>query len=178
MNSKSSHGWLDSSGAGCQLKKLLAQTRPKRSYPHDADLISHIRWLWDCFPKVRHEIKWVKSHQDNSTPFDSVPRHAQLNVMADQLATAYVKLPNPRFKLCNNSLFFPSSQVSLLVNGQKVTTHFQDAIRFHINGTSLQKHLQTSRGHWINNVCNTIDFQGLGLAYKQSHCKRGCRSAS
>jgi hypothetical protein len=98
--------WIDSSGAGKHLKNMLVNKRTKRSYPHDPDLVAHIRWLWSALPQVSHSIRWVKSHQDSHHQFHDLPRNAQLNVMADALATDFAKRqlagrlhsqPNPAF---------------------------------------------------------------------------------
>jgi ribonuclease HI len=75
--------WIDSSGAGRQVSNLLHKKKQKRKYPHDADLISHIQWL------ATRKISWVRGHQDKKTPYSNLPRNAQLNVKADELATAF-----------------------------------------------------------------------------------------
>jgi hypothetical protein len=40
---------------------------------------------------VKHKLSWVKAHQDSSRPYDDLPRNAQLNVLADEQATAFPK---------------------------------------------------------------------------------------
>ena len=159
--------WIDSSGAGRHLSNLLKTSHRKRRYPHDPDLISHIQWLWRCMPKVQHTIRWVKGHQDSNRPYHDLPRNAQLNVLADKLATAFAK--GTLTKKCPsraNPMFFPASEVSLIINGQRNTAYPRESMRFHINGTRMRQYLQKARPHWQDKVWNSIDIQGLGLAYK------------
>ncbi len=73
---------------------------------------------------------------------------------------------NSRMAPKENPEFFPSSKVSLLVNGQRSTTYPQEAIRYHINGTRLRQHLRKSHTCWKIRVWNTINIAGLGTAYK------------
>ena len=63
-------------------------------------------------------------------------------------------------------LFFQASGISLIVNGQQITSCPKEAMHFHINGTRLRQHLQSTQLMWVDNVWNTINFAGLGLAYK------------
>ncbi len=126
----------------------------------------HIRWLWSQLHQVEHNILWVKAHQDQETPYELLPRNAQLNTVADQLATQYMSegraaiLP-PRSK---NPMLFP---ITLVVNGQRVTAHIKDTIRYHINGTRMQAHMQ-KRNLWSDKVWTTIEFYSFGKAYKSS----------
>ena len=87
--------WIDSSSAGRHLESLLKKTNTTSKYPHDPDLLSHICWMWEQLPTVTHTIGWVKSHQDSETPYINLPRNAQLNVLADRLATAYLEKTIP-----------------------------------------------------------------------------------
>jgi hypothetical protein len=103
--------WIDSSGAGRHISNLLHKKTIKQSYPHDPDLLSHIRWLWLNLPMVKQKIGWVKSHQDVNGQYDSLPRNAQLNILADALATEYAaKCKDSKYRPKGNPLFFPSCQ--------------------------------------------------------------------
>ncbi len=62
---------------------------------------------------VKHNIGWVKSHQDSQSSYDNLPRNAQLNILANALATEYAKHPNYKFQPKSNPQFFLSSQASL-----------------------------------------------------------------
>ena len=158
--------WMDSLGALSRLAELSSSKQPTRQYPDNADVLSHIAWLWESLPEFIHIRKWVKAHQDSDRLFKELPWNARLNVMADSLATAYYDQINPRQRPLKNPLFFPSCRVSLLVNGQRITAKYDDAIRFHINGTSHRQYLQKTKPAWHDDsVWNSIDFEALGLAF-------------
>jgi hypothetical protein len=161
--------WIDSSAAGRHLSNLLANKKTRISYPHDPDLLSHIQWLWQRLSMVKHNIGWVKSHQDSKAPYHQLPRNAQLNILADSLATEFLTNPQTtRYRPKANPFFFPSCRISLTVNGQRVTAFPQEAIRFHINGTRLRQHYQKTNRHWEDSVWKTIDITGLGSALKST----------
>ncbi len=65
------------------------------------------------------------------------------------------------------STIFPSTWVSLTVNGQRVTANPSAAIWFHINGTNHRHYLQTTKPGWHNDtVWNSIALEGIGQAFK------------
>jgi hypothetical protein len=78
---------IDNSSVVTQLQAFLLGYRPKRAYPHDANIISHIRWLWKQLPRFTHTVSWVKAHQDDDTSFHLLDLPAQLNVCANAMAT-------------------------------------------------------------------------------------------
>ncbi len=121
--------WIERSSAGKHLSNLKNATKERRRYPHNADLLSHIQWLWRQLSQVDHNISWVKAHQDNDTPIHQLPRNAYLNIQADSLASAYGapwECPPPRAQ----PAVFPACPVSIVVNGQLVTSYVRDAIRY------------------------------------------------
>ena len=159
--------WIDSSGAGRHISNMLKKKRQNRKYPHDPDLISHIQWLWTQVPNISHKISWVKGHQDTKGSFKELPRNAQLNVLADELATTFArKQLSKKHPTKINPMFFQTCEVSLIVNGQRITAYPQAAIRFHITGTRLRQHLQDSRKPWQDKIWAMIDLQAIGMAYR------------
>ena len=131
------HTWIDNKAVANNIIKMLTQYyTASREYPHNADIIAHIQWMWEKMPQYKFTAGWVQLHQDKdgTVPFSSLPANAQLNVMADELATHYFHhgLIRPQ----TQPLFFPSVKVSLIVNRQRVTAQYSDVIRFHINGTN------------------------------------------
>ncbi len=159
--------WIDSLGAGCHLCNLLNNHRKKRKYPHNPDLISCIQWLWTQLPQVNETISWVKGHQDSDCGYQDLPRNAQLNMLADELATAVAnRTLSTKMTSQKNPAFFLASAISLIINKQCNTAYPKETIWFHINGTQMLKHLQSSRSPWTDKVWNTIDFQGIGMAYQ------------
>jgi hypothetical protein len=162
------HTNIDNSSVVKQLQDFLKGYTPKREYPHDADVVSHIRWLWTQLPRFHHEVSWVKAHQDDKTLFHLLDLPAQLNICADALANEYSQLAvQPNDLPTSQPAFFPTSNVSLLVNSQRLTAQYTSTIRFHINGTKHRAHLQNTRPGWKSNqVWNNVDMQSLGLAFK------------
>ncbi len=75
--------WIDSSSAGKHLGKLLSGHPPKWNIPHNPVIIAHIKWLWQKLSMVHYKVKWVKAHQDNSIPFDSL--HSWHNSMSKRM---------------------------------------------------------------------------------------------
>jgi hypothetical protein len=160
--------WIDNAGAVGHLKRLHRSVRPSRAYPNDQDLLSHIKWLWTKLPRVDWKIDWVKGHQDSERPFEELQRNARLNVLADELATNFyhqVKATNQHSR--RNSIFFPSSQIGIIVNGQRVTANVTEAIRYHISGTKMRKFLQEQRPAWSDGVWEDIALTSLGVAFKK-----------
>ena len=87
--------------------------------------------------------------------------------MADSLATAFYNTMTRTNKTVGNSHFYPSSWVSLLVNGQRTTANLAAAIRFHISGTTHHRFLQQKTKGWqSDSVWCSIDFEAFGGAYK------------
>jgi len=159
---------IDNSSVVTQLQAFLLGHRPKRAYPHDADIISHIRWLWTQLPRFNHKVFWVKAHQDDKHSFHSLDLPAQLNVCADAMATEYSDNAQHSSETPSSQpAFFPSANVSLLINSQRVTSQYTESIRFHIHGTKHRAHLQKTRKAWkLDSVWNNIDMQGLGISFK------------
>ena len=160
--------WMDSSAAGKHLTNLLQKRQSKKKYPHDADLLAHINWLWLQLVGVSHNIKWVKSHQDKTRPFETLPRSAQLNIRADTLASQYRSdVPSVPQVPRSNPEKFPACPVYVVVNGQRATAYVKDTIRYHINGTQMRKYLQKQRG-WTDREWRSIDFYSIGAAYNNT----------
>jgi hypothetical protein len=57
--------YIDNTSVVRQLRSFLMGYRPKRSYTHDADIVSHIRWLWKQLPRFNCHVSWVRAHQDH-----------------------------------------------------------------------------------------------------------------
>jgi hypothetical protein len=159
--------WIDSASAIKQISNIIAGHKPRPAWPNDADILAHIRWLVKQSALYRITPRWVKAHQNTETPLEQLPLNAKINTLVDELATCYRSTViatslRPR----SNPLFFPASRISLIINGQRTTAQYNASIRYHINGTRLRQFLQLTRG-WADNTWNTIDFQGMGYAYKK-----------
>jgi hypothetical protein len=159
---------IDNSSVVTQLRAFLLGHQPKRAYPHNADIISHIRSLWTQLPRFNHKVFWVKAHQDDEYSFHLLDLPAQLNVCAEAMATEYSDNAKHSSKSPSSQqpAFFPSANVSLLINLLRLTSQYTESIRFHIHGTTHCDHLQKSRKAWkLDSVWNNIDMQGLGITF-------------
>jgi hypothetical protein len=68
---------------------LLRKQIPKRQFADNADILSV---MCSAQPVIsRYTLEHVKSHQDDTTDFDKLPFHAQLNVLCNQMATDQMK---------------------------------------------------------------------------------------
>jgi hypothetical protein len=140
---------IDNSSVVRQLQAFLLGYPPKQAYPHDADIISHLRWLWTQLPHFQHKVSWVKAYQDDKTSFCLLDLPAQLNICADAMATEYsTNATLPSNVLTSQPAGFPSANVCLLINSQSITAQYLASIRFHINGTKHRAHLQQTQPAW------------------------------
>ena len=121
---------IDNSSVVRQLQAFLQGYPPRREYPHDADILSHIRWLWNQQPRFCHKVSWVKAHQDEKTSFHLLDLPAQLNICADALATEYLtQAILPSDVPISQPAFFPTANVCLLINSHRITAQYSASIR-------------------------------------------------
>ena len=59
-------------------------------------------------------------------------------------------------------------KISFSLNGMRIISHFDDMIRFHINGYHLRHHMQR-RFKWIDKVWDYIDHHLFGRHFKAYH---------
>lgn len=82
------------------------------------------------------------SYPGSTTRF-SGSRPTRMNVCADAMATEYSDNAQHSSETPSSQpAFFPSANVSLLINSQRVTSQYTESIRFHIHGTKHRAHLQ------------------------------------
>ncbi len=157
------HTWVNNSAVVKKVIILIDGQPLKRTLPDNADIISHVRWLWKQIPQVENFIAWVKAHQDLDTPHHQLLLAATINVRADCLAADFQRDHNthqqPRKK--TNPTFFPSSLISMIISGQRITADYSNSIRFHINGTQHCQYMQ-HKHRWTNAEWNKIDMHALG----------------
>ncbi len=129
--------WMNSVGACRDLRNLLRVGEPRHWYPHDADVLAHIWWLWTQLSSVSHNLQWVKGHQDNNKEYEDLPLNAQLNIQADELASLYAE---PMRRVANlpktNPEAFVTCHVSWDVSGEWART--RDSILKRVNSVSRQ----------------------------------------
>jgi hypothetical protein len=60
----------------------------------------------------------------------------------------------------------PAQQVSKYINGQPVTSQYDECVRFHVNGYHHRKYVQESNG-WDNKTWESKDFYTFGKHFKR-----------
>ena len=157
--------WLtDSRSAISRIQRNARRTSSKATkMPNDADLISLARTL---LSEIRRPFTpvWIKGHQDSLQSYEQLPFQARLNIDADFLATRYRKRGRLRSSKYSDHQY--GQQVSILINGVRITGQFDTNIRFHVNGYHLRQYMQTKHA-WNDSTWNNIDFHLFGQHFKR-----------
>ena len=157
--------WSDSTAAIARLDYLSCTLHPGRP-PANADIVSFLTHLLSDLC-CRVHIKWVKSHQDNTSGQSKLSIAAALNVKADQLASEFLKqckntsTGGPR----NTSEHFEWMQASLLVNGSRIHSSTGRAMREHIQETRYQIYFR-AKHNLTEARCQNIDWKGFFAAFQ------------
>jgi ribonuclease HI len=157
------HWYCDSKSAISRVRKYALRRSILTRMPQDADLISIIR---SCHRDLRCTIRshWVKGHQDSAAKAISLPLSSRLNIIADSLATLYRTTgrlkPSPK---CHHEA---EQRCSLSINGSRLSSQYDESIRFHINGYHLRQHLQRKQG-WSDNTWKEVDFYTFGQHFRR-----------
>ena len=117
------------------------------------------RAIHDTITTIPLEIKlrWVRGHQDSTKPFESLPREAQLNIIADELATEYHQSPDPERPSKPNVTPSPTCAAYLLLRGHVITSNHKQ----HLRRASLLPALSdytVDRNTWHHDTWHCIDW--------------------
>jgi hypothetical protein len=85
-------------------------------------------------------------------------------VDADFLASRYRE--NGRLKPSQFTDHHKGQQVSLSIQGVRITSHIDSCIRFHINGYHLRQYLQKKR-KWSDSTWETVNFDSFGRHFRR-----------
>jgi hypothetical protein len=145
----------------------LPKNQEEASFSHSVsarlNLIAIIHYaIWDIRRPITPE--WIKGHQDHLCPYSRLPFWAKLNVDADFLAARY--RDNGRLKPSQNTDHHDRQQVSLSIQGVRITSHIDSCIRFHINGYHLRQYLQEKR-KWSDSTWDSVDFESFGRHFQR-----------
>ena len=89
-----------------------------------------------------------------------------LNIHEDCLATEYRNTGS-----CTSSELvqhIPEQQCSISINGVRMTSQYDEGMRFHVNGYHLKQYMRTESNGWTNAVWNEVDY----FAVFGSHFRR------
>ena len=140
-------------------KWTLYRHSKRRSQPSNVDIVSLIA-VEVHYHKRRFRCTWVKAHQDDSTPYSQLSPMAKLNVDVDRLATWQRNKKSHRHQSRQKIAHFPMTNVSISINGERLTGDFNATIRHHINGSYLRGYYCKNKG-WTNKVYDSIDWHAF-----------------
>lgn len=108
-------------------------------------------------------ITWVKGHQDTSPSSDPLSRDVINNIAVNALATMHhtQRCLSPHTHIPHT----PMMRVSVSVNGEHLTRHFNSMLSFHINGYHLRQYMQ-HRFAWSDTSCTGINHYLFGLHFR------------
>jgi hypothetical protein len=109
------------------------------------------------------QISWIKGHHDEKEDYNKLSCHAQLNVDAESLATGQRHQPLPQSSPHIDHL--PRSQISINLNGLRLTSKIDIAIYYHVNSYHMRQYLQT-RHSWTVAIWETINWYHFGKHLK------------
>jgi hypothetical protein len=154
--------YCDSKAAISRVCRFTLRSSVFHRMPPDADLLSIIRQSTLALRRSIRRI-WVKGHQDTrSQHLLSIP--AQLNIAADTLATEY-RLHgslNSSAEIDHRN----QQQCYISINGSRLTSQYNECIRYHVNGYHLRRYIQ-EKYDWPDSVWNDVDFVLLGSHYRR-----------
>ncbi len=163
MKHRCSFNWYtDSRSAISRFHKFCGRCRFIRM-PSDADLLSIISSSLRVLKRSVRPI-WVKAHQDVSISYDRLPLPARLNIDADFLATRY----RDHGRLSSRSLVDhrQDNGSTLYINGSPVTGHYDDCVRFHVNGYHQRIEIQKTE-QWNDAAWDLVDFHTFGNHFRK-----------
>ncbi|KAI2489451.1 hypothetical protein MHU86_25142 [Fragilaria crotonensis] len=155
--------FTDSKSAISKIKRITRHGAIAGRQPYEADLLTSIQSL---LKEIRRKItfRWIKGHQDNLQSYSKLPRSVQMNIDADFLATRYRKRGKlrPSQKIDHQ----PEQRISFSINGVRVTSQYDDCIRYHVNGYHLRRYMQEKK-QWSDITWNDIDFELFGTHFRR-----------
>ena len=127
------------------------------------DVLSALNTVLNMFPN-RPRLEWVKSHQDDNDEGNENERRlelsAQLNVMADELAT--IGLQQHFKKLCVP--MDPNSCIQLHMNKETITRDLKQTVRTRVQMKSISDYYCARFGWSLETMIN-IDWNIFSYAY-------------
>ena len=152
----------DSRAAISRLNRFSRRGSIRTRMPHDVDLLSLIA---DLLREIGRPFRarWVKGHQDR-TISTTLSHAAALNILADSLATAYRN--SGRLSSMHRLDHQSSQKCSITLGGFRLTSQFDECIRYHINGYHLRQYIQQKYGR-DDKVWDDVDFGNFGKHFRR-----------
>ncbi len=123
----------------------------------DYDLWAVSRALCADLPIVSIN-KWVKAHQDESTPLEDLSQAALINISIDKLA-------GDRQHAIQGSNAQPvphygPEDISLFICGSKITNDIRQTIENHHNGRHMRNYI-INKFNWTGEIFNLVDWDAM-----------------
>jgi hypothetical protein len=110
---------------------------------------------------LKHQLRWVKAHQDDNKPYEDLNIWGQMNCDEDGLAEKFRKLRDDGYvKPLKEGFFTNLMEVGILVDEVKVTSHLLHQICLKIQGSMHQKYLQDKHA-WGDAAWNSLNRTGI-----------------
>ena len=154
--------YTDSRSAISRIERYARKGKQVTRMPPDADLLSLISAL---LVELRRPFKsvWVKGHQDSLKSYAELPLAARLNIDADFLATRY-RLRG-RLRPSRQVDHVPEQQCSILINGTRITSQYDECVRYHINSYHMRQFMQAKHS-WSDAVWEEVDFHTFSSHFR------------
>jgi hypothetical protein len=110
------------------------------------------------------KLQWVRGHQNRSSDISHLPREAQLNIIADDLATSFHQRESQAARSHPCAHPFPSCHASLIIAGQRVTRNHKANIREAARGPQYFAYLRERNGWDSADILDNIDWTSHGKA--------------
>ena len=175
MKHRCSFRWIADSRVA--INRVTIVTRHDHSPTKQPDNVDYVAVIQDLFKELRRpmQAQWIKSHQDEKTPYNELTADAKLNVDADALATDFHKKPNGR--PMRSTPHINVTRISLTILKTRYSGNFDDNLRYHITGGYLRSFIQHTH-KWSDKVWNTVDMYSFGrhirrvpLIHQSAHLK-------
>jgi len=99
----------------------------------------------------------VKGHQDGTKLLENLSAEAQLNVRMDEIAgTCRLSHSKPL-----NTRTHKGHNIVLTINGNIITSHMHNALRFEKTARPLQEYIMQKQG-WDEHIFHMVDWKNLG----------------
>jgi hypothetical protein len=133
----------------------------RQQYNPDAHVIRAIMLgIRGLLPNIRLTINHINGHQDRGKAAqDTLKVPAQLNIIADQLATEGLNMK----KVADTT--FPGNFIEVKINNLLVNTHTTKALRTPFNGIKMHQHFKETY-KWTDNTIGQIFLAGTWQSTK------------
>lgn len=151
--------WIDNQGV---VQRILEEfhsqyPRPNLTLKPDWDIIHEVATTFRQLSGIKYKPKWIRSHQDSTTPYHALPLEAQTNCDADAQAEAFHQSPEGQQHRPSVPLL-PHTHAHLVVHGRHVTSRHKTALRDAATLPLYFKYLQ-NRFDWDGSTAQKIDWE-------------------